>query len=729
MKAQLKHLYLVTRFALVLCTIFSCDKHETIPNPAITDFSPTAAIEGSAVTINGSNFGSTATTNTVKFNGVTSTISATSKSSITAIVPPGATTGKISVTANGKTGTSSTDFTVLLPITGFSPASGRVGTSVTISGNFDPTPSNNIVKFNGTSAAVLNASATSLTVTVPSGATTGKISVQISGSTTFNSASDFLVISPSITGFSPSSGAVGTSVTISGANFDPTPLNNTVKFNGTSATVLSATATSLTVTVPLGATTGKISVQINGDTFTSVADFTVNYPSITGFSPAGGTPGTTVSISGTNFDPIPANNSVKFNGTSAAVVSASATSLNVTVPAGATTGKISVLINVSTATSTSDFTLLHPTITGFSPSSGVAGTSIAITGQDFDTGLVGLDTVKFNGEKATVTSITSTQLIVTVPQHASSGTISLTIGGTTVISSNSFTILVPTITDFSPASGTVGTSVVITGTNFSTNPAYNMVTFNGEAASVTSSSSTQVVVSVPQYATSGTISINTGANTATSASGFTILAPTITSFTPTIGSAGVAVVITGTNFSPYAFNSVKFNGVTATVTNSTSTQITATAPAGVTTGKIGVTVGANTATSVDDFTVCNGVQLLLSNVNVSSISYDRTQALYTYDVTNVGASAATLTYSTVGVQAYFSVDAVYDGSDLPAGGHGIQATINSGQTYPSGPPYTAGNGSATVDNYPYLILKLNSAPSFSECDKTIDHIVILRMIP
>ncbi len=59
--------------------------------------------------------------------------------------------------------------------------------------------------------------------------------------------------------FHAKSGPVGSSVTIYGAAFSSTPSQNTVKFNGTTATVASATTTQLVATVPSGATSGTIS--------------------------------------------------------------------------------------------------------------------------------------------------------------------------------------------------------------------------------------------------------------------------------------------------------------------------------------------------------------------------------------------------------------------------------------------------------------------------------------
>jgi hypothetical protein len=69
---------------------------------------------------------------------------------------------------------------------------------------------------------------------------------------------------PAITTFSPASGPVGTPVTITGTNFSPVAANNIVYFGAVKATVTAATSTSLTVTVPAGATYVPITVTVNG---------------------------------------------------------------------------------------------------------------------------------------------------------------------------------------------------------------------------------------------------------------------------------------------------------------------------------------------------------------------------------------------------------------------------------------------------------------------------------
>jgi hypothetical protein len=68
---------------------------------------------------------------------------------------------------------------------------------------------------------------------------------------------------PTIGSFTPTSGTIGTSVTIVRTNFSTTPANDIVYFGAVRATVSAATHTSLTVTVPAGATYQPITVTRN----------------------------------------------------------------------------------------------------------------------------------------------------------------------------------------------------------------------------------------------------------------------------------------------------------------------------------------------------------------------------------------------------------------------------------------------------------------------------------
>src|SRR6202034_3308579 len=192
--------------------------------------------------------------------------------------------------------------------------------------NFGSTQGSSTVKFNGTTATVTSWSATSIAVTVPTGATTGNVVVFASGVNS-NGVSFTVVGAPSITSLSITTGAVGAAVTITGTNFGTSQGTGTVKFNGTTATVTSWSATSIAVTVPTGATTGNVVVFASGVNSNGVSFTVVGAPSITSLSITTGAVGASVTIAGTNFGSTQGSSTVKFNGTTATVTSWSATSI------------------------------------------------------------------------------------------------------------------------------------------------------------------------------------------------------------------------------------------------------------------------------------------------------------------------------------------------------------------------------------------------------------------
>ena len=245
--------------------------------PTVTAVNPTSGVRGTVVTVTGTDFQNPAITN-VTINGASAPFNIQSDTSLTATIPCAATTGagSFSVT-NGiaNADTAGDNFTVLAAtaptITSFSPTSGPVGTSVTISGT---NLCGAAVMFNATAAINVTVnSATSVTAVVPVGATTGPIRVTTAGFAQVSSATNYTVAAaPTITSFTPTSGPVGTSVVITGTNLTGT---SAVRFNGLSATFSAVTATSVTAVVPTGATTGKVSLTTPGGIATSTADFTV----------------------------------------------------------------------------------------------------------------------------------------------------------------------------------------------------------------------------------------------------------------------------------------------------------------------------------------------------------------------------------------------------------------------------------------------------------------------
>lgn len=143
-----------------------------------------------------------------------------------------------------------------------------------------------------------------------------------------------------ITSFTPTRGEPDTLVRINGTGFGTSTEDVIVTFNGAEASIGSGTSTRLNVYVPYEATSGPISVTVNGQTAISSGTFRAA-PRILGLTP-GGAVGSNVTIRGINFGETPAANQVSFNGVAATVVSASATQLVATVPNGATTGPITL---------------------------------------------------------------------------------------------------------------------------------------------------------------------------------------------------------------------------------------------------------------------------------------------------------------------------------------------------------------------------------------------------
>jgi RHS repeat-associated protein len=238
---------------------------------------------------------------------------------------------------------------------------------------------------------------------------------------------------PSITSLSTTTGAVGASVIVTGTNFGSPQGSSTIKFNGTTATAASWTATGIVTTVPTGATTGNVVVTVSGVPSNGSSFTVVPAPSITSLSVTSGPVGLAVTVTGTNFGSSQGSGSVTFNGTSASVASWNATSIGVTVPSGATTGN--VVVNASGVNSNgSSFTVLPKlSITGISPTSGPVSILVEITGTNFGQ-TQGSGTVSLNGTTIGVQGWADTAIIVQIPSGASSGTFSVTTDSQTAVS-------------------------------------------------------------------------------------------------------------------------------------------------------------------------------------------------------------------------------------------------------------------------------------------------------
>jgi YD repeat-containing protein len=159
--------------------------------------------------------------------------------------------------------------------------------------------------------------------------------------------------------FTPNAAPIGSSVTLYGIGFSGTPAQNTVTINGTPASVTAATATTLAITVPAGATSGLLSVTTPAGSATASPAFVVaagmGAPSISGISPTIGLAGTAVTVSGANFDTTLANDKVRFNVSYGSPTSVTSSQIVSAVPFSGTSGPITMSTPFGTAVSAQDF--------------------------------------------------------------------------------------------------------------------------------------------------------------------------------------------------------------------------------------------------------------------------------------------------------------------------------------------------------------------------------------
>ena len=354
------------------------------------------------------------------------------------------------------------------------------------------------------------------------------------------------------------------------------------------------------------------------------------YPMLNSFSPSTGSVGSIVFISGAYFT---GTTSVKFNGVAATSYTVnSSTQITATVPVGATSGKIRITTPTGYVVSNTNYTVnvFAPVITSFTPTAGLIGSSVVISGDYFNNA----SSVTFNGVSATFTINSNSQITATVPSGVSPGPIAVTTpSGTGTSATNYDPVLAPSISSFTPISGFVGTQVQITGSEFTT---VSSVRFNNITSSYTLVSDTGIRATVPSTATSGFVTVITSGGTASSSPDtytVTVPTPTITSFSPGTGSVGTSVTITGTNLSNTS--KVTFGGLSSSFfTVNSSTNVVAAVPVGYTkSGLINLTTPGGVATSSLVF-VYSAPSARLSYTPITS-------ALNWYDGENYGGTAST----------------------------------------------------------------------------------------
>jgi YD repeat-containing protein len=241
-----------------------------------------------------------------------------------------------------------------------------------------------------------------------------------------------------VSGASADEGGAGTQITVYGTGFSTNAGSDVVTIGGVAATVVSATQTQLVVTVPSGSGGGVISVTVGASTASSASSFSTSgataAPTISGFTPTIGAAGTTVTVSGGGFQTSTGNDTALLNGTWTSVTAATATTLTLSVPAQAGSGKISIATPFGRAVSAGDFVV---------PPTGDSASSIGWTGRT---------TI---GSSATVSLPTAGQAGLLLFDGTKGALLAIGISGDTIASC--------TIKVFAPNGSLLTTSAAVTG--------------------------------------------------------------------------------------------------------------------------------------------------------------------------------------------------------------------------------------------------------------------------
>lgn len=615
--------------------------------PRITGVAPTQGVPGSSVVITGTDLQDfSGSQGSVMFGTTPATVTSSSPTSVTVLVPPGTVGASVSVslTTCGGTAVATQQFTYQCSapaINNVTPGFGVGGTSVTINGvNLDGAGTAPIVEFGNIVATVVTSSSSQVVAVAPPGTGTVDIELTTCGGTATQVAAFTYCVAPNATSVTPATGAEGATVVIGGTNLqDPNGTPPTVSFTAGAqsapATVVASSPTAVQVQVPTGLSgVATVSITTCGGTDTAGTFRYCATPVISTVSPVTGTAGTQVTLTGSNLvgaDGVAAT--IRFGGTAVTqVIQSTATQFVVIVPAGPS-GQ--VVVDATTCGGTGQAATLFsycavPAVTGINPTNGAAGDEVTIFGTD----LIGADgvrgTVAFGVTPATIITATATQMTVVAPTGFSQGQavnvrvttcggISATNANTVFTYQTSTTCVAPTVTSFTPTAGAAGSSVTISGSNLIGNDGNpGTVQFGGSApVSATAATPTQLVVTVPAGTGAVSVRVTTCGGQAQAPQLFTYCqTPAITSLTPSSGSGGSTVLVNGANLigADGAASQVFFGTAQATIVDATATRLTVVAPMGV---AAGTTVNVRVVN-------CGGTSNSLSFQFVSTTTFDVT---------------------------------------------------------------------------------------------------------
>lgn len=411
--------------------------------PYVTSVSPTAANPGTTVTIDGANLGGATAVHFGTTLAASSSIAVNPAGTVLTVTVPtlsGSPTVDITVTSARGTSPSSptAEFTLDPPtVTSVSPGTGTAGRVVTVTGSgFSQATA---VQFGSTAVGAGNftiVSDTTITATTPAGpAGVVDVTVANAAGTSTASSADHFTYPPVVSALSPTAGASGTTVTVSGAGFTTATAVHVGSTTLSSGAFTIASDGIITLHAPSGPS-GTVAVTVTdagGTSATSSADlFTYGAPVVSAVSPSSGSGGSTVTVSGSGL----ANaTGVQFGSSAVGAGSftiVSDTTITATAPSGPA-GVVDVTVTNAAGTSTAssaDQFAYPPLISGLSVQSGPVsgGSTITISGSGFSS-IPTSGAVSFGGVGTTYTVVSDSTITAVVPSD-SSGTVNVTVTGT-----------------------------------------------------------------------------------------------------------------------------------------------------------------------------------------------------------------------------------------------------------------------------------------------------------
>jgi hypothetical protein len=506
---------------------------------------PSFGFAGDLIDIQGEGFGNYHSGASVSFNGAPATaIENWTNDIIRVKVPAGAITGKVSVKINNIEYLSGKNFE-LTSISSINPQYGPAGTAVDIYGSgFGEAQAGRIIKIGAVEIGeILSWTNNIITVKIPATAVSGAVKL-ISGAAESNAGNIFSVTN--ITSITPAGGVIGTTVTISGANFGDTQGAGSVKFAAVTASeIISWTASKIIAKVPAGAGAGSVSIITAAGAVHNGFNFEVI--NISQITPAAGTYGDEITIKGSGFGSSPApGNIVKIGAATASEIKSwSDKEIKFIVPHNSDSAKASVTVNGITSNGV-DFRIIA--ISSISQDYGPPGMPVTIKGSGFGGSQTANNFVKFSGAGIAETDIISwsdTEIIAKIPLNAAAGAASIKISSNGV-ESNSAAFEVTHINSVNPVQGTAGTQLIIYGTGFGAARESNNVRFNSATAtSIVSWVNDKITVAVPANSVSGSLEVIISGVRSNSK---TVSIISINSLSAGRGAANTQISVNGTGF-------------------------------------------------------------------------------------------------------------------------------------------------------------------------------------